>query len=69
MLNFQGPRGGFKSNGIDLKFSRLSYYTISNNQKKVRLISRRLGDLQHPSRGSREKQFNKQKLDPKRVHL
>ena len=49
MLNFQGPRGGCKSNGIDLKFSRLSYYTISNNQKKVRLISRRLGDLQHPN--------------------
>ena len=49
MLNFQGPRGGCKSNGIDLKFSRLSYYTTSNNQKKVRLILRRLGELKHPN--------------------
>ena len=49
MLNFQGPRGGCKSNGIDLKFSRLSYFNISNNQKKIRSILRRLGELQHPN--------------------
>ena len=36
MLNFQVPVGPTKYARIVLKFSRLSYYTISNNQKKVR---------------------------------
>ena len=52
MLNFQVPRGGCKSNRIDLKLDKVSYNTIYNTQKKVRLILRRLGELQHPNIGS-----------------